>query len=80
MPSMTIKSIPDKIYQNLKRNARLNHRSLNGEVIACLERSLGVTQPSKETVLSRIDEMRQSLKGIKVTDRVLLSVKNNGRL
>ena len=79
MPSVTIKSIPDKVYQHLKRSARINHRSLNGEAIACLERSLGMTRPSSETVLSRIDEMRKNLKGVKVTDRLLRSAKNDGR-
>lgn len=79
MPSMTIKNIPNRIYQNLKRNARNNHRSLNGETIACLERSLGLTQPSTDAVLSGIDKLRDSLKKVNVTDRVLRSVRNEGR-
>ena len=71
MPYMTIKSIPEKLYQSLKISARTNHRSLNGEAIACLERSLGLTRLASEAVLEKIDQLRKNLKSIKLTDKVL---------
>ena len=40
MASITIKNIPDELYTRLKKRASLNHRSINGEVIYCLEDAL----------------------------------------
>jgi antitoxin FitA len=37
---MTLKNIPDELYERLKLNAQLNHRSLNGEVIMRIDNSL----------------------------------------
>jgi antitoxin FitA len=80
MPTMTIKNIPEPVYRSLKRSANANHRSLNGETIACLERSLGLAaEPSTGAVLDRIDAMRTSLKGIHLTDRALRKAKEAGR-
>ena len=40
MPSLTIKNIPDELYVELKHTAEQHHRSINSEVIVCLEQSL----------------------------------------
>jgi antitoxin FitA len=37
MATLTIKNVPDDLYQELKRRADENRRSLNGEVIYSLE-------------------------------------------
>ena len=37
MATLTIKNLPDELYQELKRRAEENRRSLNGEVIFSLE-------------------------------------------
>ena len=79
MPSMTIKSMPDRIYSSLKRNAKLNHRSLNGEAVACLERSLGLNKTEPEDRLSRIDALRASIKPVEINDEVLSHAKAGGR-
>lgn len=79
MPSMTIKSMPDTIYQSLKINAKLNHRSLNGEAIASLERSLGMTKVAFRDRLNRIDALRLSVKSTKLSDKVLNEAKVAGR-
>ena len=79
MPSMTIKSIPDKLYHRLKQSARVHHRSLNKEAIACLEQSLGMAGPAPETRLARIDTLRSSLANVRLTDRILKEAKASGR-
>jgi plasmid stability protein len=38
MASITVKNIPSDLYEQLKESAVANHRSLNGEIIACIER------------------------------------------
>lgn len=47
--NITIKSIPDDVGAALKREAEQAHRSLNGEIIHRLSRSLAV-QPSPSPV------------------------------
>jgi plasmid stability protein len=79
VPSVTIKKIPERLYRSLKQRARAHHRSINGEAIACLERTLGVTRLAPQGVLARIDEMREQLRVPKLTDRILREAKNRGR-
>ncbi|MEA3441264.1 MAG: Arc family DNA-binding protein, partial [Chloroflexota bacterium] len=38
MPTLTVKNIPDDLYAQLKRYAAMNRRSLNSEIIVCIER------------------------------------------
>lgn len=40
MPAITVKNIPHDLYSNLKSAAQANHRSINSEIIACLEKEL----------------------------------------
>ena len=57
MPTtITLKGIPDKIYEQLKVSAESNRRSLNSEVIACLETLL---LPRKTTALEHIAKARE---------------------
>jgi antitoxin FitA len=38
MPTtLTLKGVPDEVYERLKQSATINHRSLNSEIIARLE-------------------------------------------
>lgn len=60
--TITLKGIPDDVYEQLKRSAEANRRSINSEVIVCLET---VLLPKKTTVLEHIAkarEIRASLK------------------
>lgn len=62
MPAtITLKNIPDDIYARLKEAADAHHRSLNSEVIACLERTLLPTRVSPEERLARAKQLRRSL-------------------
>jgi plasmid stability protein len=40
MPTLTLKGVPDEIYERLKDSATANRRSLNSEIIARLEAQL----------------------------------------
>lgn len=61
MTAITIKNVPDALYQRLKEAARAHHRSINGEVIATLERSLGSGRIDPESQLARIRAQRAEL-------------------
>ena len=51
MPALTVKNIPDDLYEKLKVVASSHHRSLNSEIINCLEIAL---LPQKVSALERI--------------------------
>ena len=38
MATVTFKNIPDDLYEQLKQAARAHHRSVNSELIHCLEK------------------------------------------
>ncbi len=56
MPSLTIKNIPDELFDRLKSEAAREHRSLNKQVISCLEKTL---YPPPVDVLKRLEQARQ---------------------
>jgi plasmid stability protein len=59
MPSnLTLKNIPDEIYASLKAAAEIHHRSLNSEIIACLERVLMPRRVDPEERLARARQLR----------------------
>jgi len=59
--SLTLKNIPDEIYDRLKEAAQAHHRSLNSEVIACLEQALVPLRISPGEHLARARRIREGL-------------------
>ena len=63
MPTtITLKGIPDEIYAQLKASAESNRRSLNSEVIACLETLLLPRKTTAREHVAKAREVRLSLK------------------
>ncbi len=54
--TLTLKNIPDDLYVRLKEAAQAHRRSLNNEVIVCLE---SILLPQKVTVDERLARARQ---------------------
>lgn len=79
MPNLTIKSIPDEIYQRLKHSASEHRRSINQEVIVCLERSLLSRRVEPGAFLARIDALREKIALPPLTEKILRSAKSTGR-
>ena len=52
VPTLTIKNIPEALYHKLKERALRHHRSMNNEVIACLEQIL-LPMPCDDDALIR---------------------------
>ena len=61
MLSLTLKNIPKELHAQLKESAERNRRSLNSEVLACLEREL-MPQVSEEDLMERLDALRDRLR------------------
>lgn len=58
MPAITVKNIPDLIYENLKLAAQAHHRSINSEIIACLEKELMIEKLSVDLRLKNAQKLR----------------------
>ena len=79
MATITVKHIPDDLYQDLKRLAGANHRSINREVIACIERAVRGRRIDPEIVLARVRELRKLTQGHPITDAEFTRAKRAGR-
>lgn len=62
MPSLTIKNIPDDLYHVLKHSAEAHRRSLNSEVIVCIEKALLAHTRSPEQCLQNARALRANIK------------------
>ncbi|HRV79370.1 MAG TPA: plasmid stability protein [Thauera sp.] len=81
MPTtLTLKNIPDEIYQRLKASAVTHRRSLNSEAIVCLETVLlpGRIDPSER--LARARALRAALAESKFRAHDIDALKREGRL
>jgi len=63
MATLTIKNVPDPLVRRLKARATLHRRSLNREVIACLEALVQAAPVDPEALLARAREVRRALMG-----------------
>ncbi|MBO6574459.1 MAG: Arc family DNA-binding protein [Rhodothermales bacterium] len=55
MPNLTIKQIPEELLQALRERAEITGRSMNREVIACLQSAV---MPAKQTAQEIIAERK----------------------
>ncbi len=81
MPTLTIKNIPEDLYIQLKQHAEINRRSLNNEVIMCIERAIRPRRLQPEEYLARARQLRMRTKTMQqpVTDEELDRAKRMGR-
>ncbi|WP_420629701.1 FitA-like ribbon-helix-helix domain-containing protein [Candidatus Leptofilum sp.] len=78
MATMTIKNIPDALYEELKQRAAANRRSVNNEVIVLIERAVQYQVQDPNEVLERVRILREKL-DIYVTEDEITAAKNEGR-
>ncbi len=79
MPALMIRGIPEPLYERLKGRAKHNHRSLNGEVLHLLERSLGGQRLEPDELLARIDGLWEDRHVLPLSDDLLAEAKGAGR-
>jgi antitoxin FitA len=79
MASITLKNIPEPLYDRLKAAAARNRRSLNGEAIARLERSLGLAPVDADALLARARAVREQAPLPYLTDDALRAAREEGR-
>ena len=79
MANLTIKNVPKPVLRRLKARAALHRRSLNLEVISCLETLVQSTPLDAEALLARVREIRRAPARTRLTDRALTRLKAAGR-
>jgi plasmid stability protein len=79
MPSLTIKGIPDKLFGRLKRRALLHRRSLNSEVITCLEQAASAPVVDPKAWLAEVDRLRSRVALSPLTETAIRKAKAKGR-
>ena len=79
MPTLTIKGLPDPIYERLKAQADAHRRSLNGEIIMCLERAVSATRLDPAAWLAEARGFREGLTIEPLTVRELREARQAGR-
>ena len=79
MASVTIKNIPDELYEQLKESANAHHRSINSELIVCLERVLMPTKVTAAERLATAKELRNRVNAKRIDAAELDSAKRAGR-
>lgn len=77
--TLTLKNIPDSIYTSLREAADAHHRSMNSEVIACLEKVLMPVRITAAERMARVRQLRSGLDG-KVFDPAEIAATTAGRL
>jgi plasmid stability protein len=79
MTTLTVKGVPEELYERLKQSATESHRSINSEVIVCLERSLLSRRVDPEAFLARVDFLQKKVTLPPLTDELLRKAKAEGR-
>jgi plasmid stability protein len=80
MATLTIKNIPDEVYVQLKQRAARHRRSVNSEIIVCLETVLGRRAVDPATFLTSVRALRENISTVFVTDEDLRAAKGEVRL
>ena len=79
MATITINNIPNDLYGQLKDAAKANRRSINSEVIVCIERRLTSYKPDIDEVLHKARQLRELTAGYPLTDEALDEAIRDGR-
>ncbi len=79
MVTFTVKGIPPVIYGRLKARAAENRRSINSEILVCLEEILVGQRRDPKEIIAEADRLRAKIKMKPFTDKELRAAKEWGR-
>ena len=79
MATITLKNIPDELYGRLKAAASAHHRSINSEMINCLEILLKPRKIEAEEFVARIRSVRPDIDPAALALEELQQVIDSGR-
>lgn len=79
MVTVTIKNLPQNLYAQLKTMAAANRRSINSEIIVCIERRLGSYRPDADDVLRNARRLRKMTATYPISEAEFNEAKTAGR-
>jgi len=79
MATITVKNIPDDLYERLKQRAEANRRSLNSEIIICIEQVVSSQKIEPELLLARARQLREKTSSYLSSDTDFTQAKQFGR-
>ena len=80
MPTITLKNIPEELYERIKKRAKEHRRSINSEVIVNLERGFLKRVRISEEILADVDRLREKTVDMSpLTDEEIRKAKDWGR-
>ena len=79
MATVTFKNIPDDLYEQLKQAANAHHRSVNSELIHCLEKTYKPTRLSAAEIAAKAGELRNQVAARRLDIDEINAAKNQGR-
>jgi len=79
MTTVTVKNIPGDVYELLKQSAEANRRSINSEIITCIERGVRGRKVNAENLLLRARQLRHKTRRHPITEAAFRAAKLAGR-
>ncbi|MCH7614901.1 MAG: Arc family DNA-binding protein [Nitrospinae bacterium] len=79
MPAITVKNIKHELYEQLKVAAQAHYRSINSEIISCLERTLLPTPILPEDRIQKARDLRATIGSGKIAAKDIARAIKRGR-
>jgi plasmid stability protein len=79
MPSITLKHIPEPVYEAVKKRAHVHHRSINGEIIYILEQHTTPIAVPPEEIIQRARGLRRITADSPISEQEIQEAKEFGR-
>lgn len=79
MVTVTVKNIPDQVYERIKTQAKTNHRSINGEILSILEQAISIPPIDVMETLKRARKVRELTANYNITADEIEKLINEGR-
>ncbi|MBP7583564.1 MAG: Arc family DNA-binding protein [Spirochaetes bacterium] len=79
MPAITVKNIPPGLYEKLRKSARDHRRSINSEIIICIETVLESGAMKADDILRGAALIRERTSHYHLKENELNTAKKKGR-
>jgi plasmid stability protein len=79
MPRIELANVPEELYERLQQRASEHGKSVESEVLGCIERALEKSHPHRAELLERFRLLRKSLEPIYLRDQDIQAAKEAGR-